>query len=146
MGKLEGIIRDEIIRLARREMRKSFVPLRKEVRSMRGKVSQLRKSVLILERFKSQQEKQMGRKGVPETTPEEIKKARFSPRLIRSLRKKLGISQKELAALIGVSVGAVHQWEVGKFQPKTAMKGRLAALRKLTRKDVKTLLKKGDTK
>jgi len=54
MGKLEDMIRDEIIRLARREMRKSFVPLRRDVRSMKGIVSQLRQSVLNLERFKSQ--------------------------------------------------------------------------------------------
>src|SRR5512139_3461389 len=102
MGKLEGMIRDEIMRVARREMRKSFVPLRRDVRSMKGIMSQLRKSVLGLERFKSQEEKQMAQKPVPEVAPEEVKKARFSPRLIQSLRKKLKITQKELALLAEV--------------------------------------------
>jgi len=140
MGKLESMIRDEILRLARREMRKSFVPLRRDVRSMKGIVSQLRKSVLNLERFKSQEEKQLAQKAVPEVAPEEVKKARFSPRLIRSLRKKLRITQKELAVLAGVSVGAVHQWEGGKSEPRAVKKARLVALRSLARRDVKKLL------
>ena len=140
MGKLEGMIRDEILRLARREMRKSFVPLRRDVRSMKGIVSQLRKSVLNLERFKSQEEKQLAQKAVSEVSEEEIRKARFSPRLIRSLRKKLRVTQKELAVLAGVSVGAVHQWEGGKSEPRAVKKARLVALRSLARRDVKKLL------
>jgi len=139
MGKLESMIRDEILRLARREMRKSFVPLRRDVRSMKGIVSQLRKSVLNLERFKSQEEKQLAQKAVPEVAPEEVKKARFSPRLIRSLRKKLRITQKELAVLAGVSVGAVHQWEGGKSEPRAVKKARLVALRSLARREVRKL-------
>ena len=94
MGKLEGMIRDEVMRLARREMRKSFVPLRRDLRSIKGIMSQLRKSVLDLERFKSQEEKQMAQKAVPEVALEEAKRARFSPRLVQNLRKKLRVTQK----------------------------------------------------
>jgi DNA-binding transcriptional regulator YiaG len=140
MGNLEGIIKDEIIRLARREMRKSFVPLRRDVWSMKGIVSQLRKSVLILQRFKSQQEKQMAQKPAPEVTPEEIKKTRFSPRLIKTLRKHLGLNQREMAALAGVTVGAVFQWEKGTFEPKDEKKKILLGLRKLGRREARSLL------
>ena len=35
MGKLEGTIKDEIIRLAKREMRMKFVPLHRDVRSLK---------------------------------------------------------------------------------------------------------------
>jgi len=113
--------------------------LRRDVRSMKGVVSQLRKSVLDLARFKSQEEKLIAQKPVPEVTPEEIMKARFSPRLIRSLRKKLRITQKELAVLAGVSVGAVHQWEGGKSEPRAVKKARLVALRSLARREVRKL-------
>jgi DNA-binding transcriptional regulator YiaG len=140
MGKLEGIIKDEIIRLAKREMRMKFVPLRRDVRSLKITASQLRKSVLGLQRFVSQQENQMGTKPVPEVTAEDMKKARFSPRLIKSLRKHLGVSQKDMAKLAGVTVGAVFQWEKGKFEPKDEKKKVLVSLRKLGRQDVKKLL------
>src|SRR5271157_5437017 len=103
MGKLEGIIKEEIIRLAKREMKTKFVPLRRDVRSLKIMASQLRKSVASLQRLVKQQEKQMGPKLIPEVTAEDMKKARISPRLIKSLRKHLGISQRELAKLAGVT-------------------------------------------
>ncbi len=140
MGKLEGVIKDEIIRLAKREMKMNFVPLRRDVRSLKITASQLRKSVLGLQRFVSQQEKQVGAKAVPEVTPEDMKKARFSPRLIKSLRKRLGVSQRELGKLAGVTVGAVFQWEKGKFEPKDEKKKILVGLRKLGRQNARKLL------
>ena len=141
MGELEGTIRSEIVRLAKREVRKISVPLARDVRLMRGTVSGLRKAVQKLGRFAALRQKELARQGVRlEATPEELKKSRFSPRLIKTLRKHLGISQKELAYLTRVSVGAVHQWESGKFVPKEKKKGMMVALRKLNRRDVRKLL------
>ena len=119
MGKLGANIKSEIVRLAKREIRKTLVPLGRDVRSLKSTVSQARKAVLLLERLAAQQQKELEKRKVPlGATPEEVKKSRFSPRLIRSLRRHLGISQKELAILSGVTVGAVHMWESGKFRPK----------------------------
>ena len=55
MGKLEGIIKSEIVRLAKREMRKISVPLGRDVRLLKSTVSKLRKTVLALERFTARQ-------------------------------------------------------------------------------------------
>jgi DNA-binding transcriptional regulator YiaG len=140
MGKVESILKSEMIRLARREMKKTFAPLNRDVRSLKGIVSQLRKSVLILQRFMNQQERQMGSKPVTEVTPEEMKKARFSPRLIKTLRNHLGVSQREMAKLAGVTGGAVFQWEKGKFEPKDEKKKILVGLRKLGRREARKLL------
>lgn len=68
------------------------------------------------------------------------KTAGFSPTRIRSLRKKLGISQKELAALTGVSSGAIVSWEKGKFKPKKDKADRLAAFAKMGKEEVRNLL------
>ena len=141
MGKLEASIKSEIVRLAKREVRKTLVPLGRDVRLLKSAVSQLRKTVLFLERLADLQQKELGSRKIPlEATPEEVKKSRFSPALIRSLRKHLRISQKELAILAGVTVGAVAMWESGKFKPKEDKKGVLVALRKLGRRDVRKLL------
>lgn len=141
MGKLEGIIKSEIVRLAKREIRKISAPMGREVRSLKSIVSRLRKSVLALERLTSEQQKElrMGKAGL-EATPEEVKRSRFSPRLIRSLRERLGISQKEMAFLTGVTVGAIYQWEKGIFEPRGKKKSVLVALRRLGRRDVKKML------
>ena len=142
MGKLESTIKSEIERLAKREMRKVLVPLKRDVRSLKVTASQLRRAVLPLERFAAEQQRELAKREIRlEVSPDEVKKSRFSPRLIKTLRKKLGITQKELAILAGVTVGAAHQWEIGKFTPKAEKKATLAALRKLGRTEVKKLLK-----
>ena len=141
MGKLETSIKSEIERLAKREIRKVSVPLKRDVLTLKNTVSKIRKAILPLERFAARQQKELAKREIRlEVTPEEIKKSRVSPRLIQSLRKKLRISQKKLSILVGVTVGAVHNWEAGKFSPKSEMKGALAALRKLGRSEVKKLL------
>jgi DNA-binding transcriptional regulator YiaG len=141
MGNLGVTIRSEIVRLAKRELRKTLLPLGRDVRLLKSAVSQLRKTVLALERFAAQQQNELKKRKIPlEATAEEVKKSRFSPALIRSLRKNLGISQKELAILAGVTVGAAHLWEIGKFRPKDEKKAVMVALRKLGRRDVRKLL------
>ena len=147
MGKLEATIKSEIVRLAKREMRKTSVPLGRDVRLLKSTVSQLRKPVTTLERFAAQQQKELRKRKIPlEATPEEVKKSRFSPALIQSLRKSLGISQKELAILAGVTVGAAHLWEKAKFKPGDEKKAVMVALRKLGRRDVRKLLEEKVTK
>jgi len=141
MGKLEGMIKSEIVRLAKREMRKVSLPLSRDVRTLKSVVSQLRKSVSTLEKLAAQQQKELRKGKVPlEAPPDEVKKSRFSPRLIRNLRKRLKITQKEMATLAGVTVGAIYQWEQGIFEPRGKKKGVLVALRKLGRRAVKKLL------
>ena len=142
MGKVGSIIKSEIIRLAKREVRKVSVPLSKDVRLLKNTISRLRKSVLSLERFAAHRQKELSRREIQLEAPmEEIKQSRFSPRLLQSLRKKLGITQKELAILAGVSLGAAHLWETGKFRPKDNKMGVLVALKKLNRRQVRELLK-----
>jgi len=141
MGKVGSIIKSEIIRLAKRELRRVSIPLGKDVRLLKNTVSQLRKSVSVLERFAAQKQKELSRDEIRlEAPPEEIKNARVSPILIQSLRKRLGITQKELAILAGVSIGAAHLWETGKFLPSGEKRGAIVALRKLRRREVRELL------
>ncbi len=146
MGKIEGIIKSEIMRLAKREIRKIAGPLGSDVRSLKSAVSQLRKAVLTLQRITTSQQKvlEQGKKPL-EAAPEEVKVSRFSPRLIRSLRGHLGITQKELAILTGVTVGAIHQWESGQFKPSLKKKAVMVALRKLGRREVRKLLEGKET-
>jgi DNA-binding transcriptional regulator YiaG len=147
MGKVGSIINSEIIRLAKREMHKVSIPLKRDVRLLKVTVSQLRKSVLTLERLAAHHQKELSKREIQlEVSPEELKKSRFSPRLIKTLRKRLGISQRELAILTGVTIGAAHLWETGKFRPKDNKMGVLVALRKLPRSDVKKLLEERGNK
>ena len=139
MGKLESTIKSEIQRLAKREMRATFVPLRREVRTMRLKLSGLSRSILSLNRMAK--ELRLGEaKPKLEATPEEVKASRLTPDRIRRLRNKLGISMRELGILTGASLGAVLSWEKGKFKPRGEKKAALVALRKFRKRAVRKLL------
>lgn len=141
MGKIESTVKSEIQRLAKRETKSAFLPLRREVRSLRLKLSSLSKNFRVLDRLAKEQIIPMAsEKFKLESSPEEIKASRLTPDRIRSLRKKLGVSQRELAILTGASMGAVVMWEKGKFRPKPEKKGTLIALRKLGKRQVRKML------
>lgn len=70
----------------------------------------------------------------------EGKAAAFGARQIRSLRKKVGISQKELATLVGVNRATVSMWEGGKFTPKGEKVKQLASLAGASKEDAKKML------
>jgi DNA-binding transcriptional regulator YiaG len=146
MSKLDTIIKSEIVRLAKREVRKISVPLGRDVRSLKSTASRLRKAVLALQRMTASQQKELEKRKMPlEASPEEVNVSRFSPRLIRSLRRHLGITQKELSVLTGVTVGAVHQWESGQFKPSMKKKAAMVGLRKLGRREIRKLLEGKET-
>jgi DNA-binding transcriptional regulator YiaG len=146
LGKLEFTIKSEIQRLAKRETRATFIPLRREVRAMRLKLSGLAKSFSALDRLASEQLRQAEKKELKlKASPEEIKASRLTPERIRNLRKKKGLSQKQLSILTGASLGAVASWEKGKFKPKGEKKAAIVALRKLKKREVRKLLPAEDS-
>lgn len=139
MGKVESILRAEISRLAQREVRGRLRPFQRELKEVKNQLSRLGKDLAAArpapalkgpnERGKVKLEAGDGRKT-----------SRFSPQRIRALREKLGLSQRELALLAGVSTGAVGLWEKGKFAPTGAKKAALAALGKTGKREIKKLL------
>ena len=149
MGKLESTIKSEIERLAKREVRATFLPIRHEVWGMKLKLSNLLKNFTVVNRAVREQAKQYEEKKLTlEASPEEVKASRLTPGRIRNLRKKLGLSQRELGILADVTIGAVALWEKGKFKPKGDKKAALVAIRKLRKLDVRKMLaeKKGKEK
>jgi DNA-binding transcriptional regulator YiaG len=141
MGKLEQTLRAEISRLSRKEIRAAVEPVRRDVRELRRTVRALSRTVEDLEKELKAARKAQGSSAAPlAAPPAEVSKARLSPGLIKKLRKKLGITQQELAALLDASPSTVAFWEQGRTKPKAETKARIVALRKLGRRDVKQLL------
>ena len=139
MGKMEGTIKSEILRLAKREVRAAFLPLRREVWAMRLKLSGLSKGFATLNRQAKELRKEEAKPKLG-ASPEEVKASRLTPERIRNLRKKKGISQRELGILTGATTGAVLSWEKGKFKPTRDKKVALVALRKVMKRDVRKML------
>jgi DNA-binding transcriptional regulator YiaG len=141
MGKIEQTIKSEIVRLAKKQLRAACGPLAREVRQLKRIVRELCRTVRPLKALGAELEAQRAAQLAKlEAAPEEVKAARLSPRLIKKLRSKLGISQGGLATLVGVSAPAVAFWEQGRAKPREQTKAALVALRKLGKRDVNKLL------
>ena len=141
MPKIERAIKDAVDRGARRQIRLVATPLRREVRRLRQTVAQMRRDLATLRDVAMRWQRSLGNKPWrPQVTDEESKAARLSPRLIRALRTRLGLSQTKFARLVGVSAVAVAQWERGRSSPSGKNRATVVALRQLGRRAVKRLL------
>lgn len=103
------------------------MPLKCEVRQMSVKLSGLARGIASLNRLAKELRLEEAKPKL-EATPEEVKASRITPDRIRSLRRKLGPSLRELGILTGASVGAVLSWEKGKFRPRGEKKAALVGL------------------
>ena len=141
MAKLETVIRESIARGARRQIRMAVTPLRREVMRLRRRVAELQGTLTTLRRNAAGWKRIMeAAPPVPLVSEEEAKSARLSPRLIQSLRKRLGLSQTALARLVGVSAPAVAHWEAGNSTPTGQNRAAVVGLRKVRKREVKEML------
>lgn len=139
MGKMEDALKAEIGRLSRKELKSKVDPLQREIRELKRTVKRLTKAVAKLETAYSK--RRPARAVKPAEVPdEEVRTARITGRVIKNLRKKLGVSQEKLAILLDVSPAAVAFWEQGRARPRGENKAAVVALRKLGRRDVKRIL------
>jgi DNA-binding transcriptional regulator YiaG len=141
MGKMEQTLKYEITRLAKKQVRATCLPLARDVRRLKRTVSALRNTVTVLARLGTElQAERQAQRAKLAVAPEEVKTARLSPGLIKKLRARLGITQGELATLVGVSASAVGSWEYGKAKPEGRNRETLVALRKIGRREVRGIL------
>ena len=143
MSKIAEVMTTEIGRLARKEIKKALEPLSGELQKVKRRVSQMSKTLADLERqTASKQKVAQAKQAAPApASPDESKGARLSPLLIKKLRKRLKISQTELAVLVGVSQPAVASWEQGRAKPRGHSRDVIIGLRNLNARSVRELLK-----
>ncbi len=141
MGKVEAVLKSEIGRLARREAKRLIGKHIDELRRLRKRVASLERELKAVKAARAQEPaRRKVTTAVAAVAGEKVPTVRLSPKLIRSLRSRLGISQAELANLVGVSTVAVGNWESGKSKPRDESKTRIAALRSLGRREVRRIL------
>ncbi len=140
MAKFESVLRDEIVRLARKEIRRLGSKGNEDLKRLKKRVADLQMELEQLKRARAR-DLAKGRLEAAKTTVAKTDgQVRLSAGLIKKLRKRLNVSQPELAALVDVSPAAVGFWESEKTQPRPQVKARVVALRSLGRRDVQRIL------
>ena len=142
MADIARVLQEEIARLSRKEIKKVVNPLRKRVAVLSRTVTRQTKIIDGLNRTVTRQSKLLSSlPSTPKVAPEaEARKARVSPGLIKSQRKRLKLNQSQFARLIGVSVAAVRAWEQGRSQPRGVNLGAFIVVRKLKLPEVRERL------
>jgi DNA-binding transcriptional regulator YiaG len=132
-------LKKEIIRLSRKEISKELVPVKRVNAAQRGLIANLRREVVAL-----QKEVHTLRKAgsvAPAAVEAKPEQPGFwiTGKGIKAIRKRLGISQVQLAKLVGVSDQTVVNWEKneGKINLRRKETGvRLAELRSMNKRTV----------
>lgn len=134
MANLSSVLKSEIARLARREIRAETASLKKTSSSYRSQVAALKKRITALERALKQAQSgtRLAALGTADVASANV---RYSAKSLASQRRRLGLSAADFGALIGASGLSVYQWEAGKSRPRDRFIAALAALRKMGRRE-----------
>jgi DNA-binding transcriptional regulator YiaG len=137
MSTLATVFKDEIIRLARKEIRAQAEPLRKSSVGYRHQIAELKRVVAQLQREVAT----LGRTGrVTAPSASESKQTRFVAKGLRTLRDRLGLSVEDLGALAGASGQTIRNWEAKKSTPGEDQRAALIGLRAFGKREAKARL------
>ena len=135
MPNIASMLKQEIARVARREVRRETAAFKKASATYRSEIAALKRRAADLER-----QLRAAAKGTPaatraandESIPEGI---RFSAKGLAGHRKRLGLSANDLGLLLGVSTQTIYNWESGKARPHRKFMATLVALRTVGKRE-----------
>lgn len=134
MPNIASILKSEISRVARKEVRAEVLTLKKAVGAHRKEIAALKHRAQALE----QALRRLGRsqRTAPEPTDEAASGLRrFSAKGLLSLRNRLGLSAAECGALVGASSQSIYNWEQGKARPSARHLPAITALRGMGKRE-----------
>ena len=134
MANLAALLKSEIMRIARKEVRAETVALKKATAHYRSEIAALKRRIATLESALNKLGKASKRTQTTAGEPEQ-QSLRFRADGFATLRKKLGLSAAEMARLLGVSAQSVYHWEGGKSRPRAGQLVAIAQVRKLGKRE-----------
>ena len=140
MANIGTLLKQEISRLCRREIRSEVETVRKASAAYRRDIAALKRQVHALERKSSVLAKRTAAvvDNVPATLPD--RPVRFVAKGLRSLRARLGLSAKQLSVLLGVSEQSVYNWETKKATPRKEQLAAIISMRDLGKREAQQRL------
>lgn len=141
MPNIAAMLKDEISRLSRKEIRRQMLPVRRASTAHRKHIATLKREVSRLERLVASLSRRAPAAAAAAADGDgEGSGPRFQARGLVSLRKRLALSAAELAKLVGVSAQSVYNWEHRKASPRRSQIAQIAQLRGLGKKEARARL------
>jgi hypothetical protein len=141
MPNIASILKTEITRLARKEVRAATEPLRTLVVAHRSEIAALkRRSHGLEQELRTISKEPAGDGGTAETDDTAGQRIRFSAKSLAPQRRWLELSAHDVGILIGGSGQSVYYWEAGKARLRPSHMPAIAALRTLGEEDALAVL------
>ena len=129
MPDVAAVLRQEISRLARKEVRQVVSPLKESVTTLRKKLAEAQREIGALQSKVRMLEAEEARRLTTQPEPVTDVKVRFSPKWVAADRARLGLSADDYGRLVGVSGQTIYTWERGDARPRDERLAAWAAVR-----------------
>lgn len=137
MTNLASVLKEEVARLARKEVRKETEALKSASARYRTEIAALKRRLDSLERALAKSSRDSGSADSSTVqNPAEPKALRFSAAGLKKLRTRLELSASLLGQLLGVSGQTIYNWESGSTRPQPDQIASIAALRTIGRRQL----------
>jgi DNA-binding transcriptional regulator YiaG len=140
MPNIATMLKGEISRIARKEMKSGTSVLRKASAQYRREIAALKRQVENLLSRISLLEKKVLQEVPAQVTEVATKGFRFTAKGLLAQRKRLGLSAESFAKLVGVSGLTIYSWEKGTSRPRKALLPVLGSIRQMGKKEAKARL------
>jgi DNA-binding transcriptional regulator YiaG len=133
---MASLLKTEISRVARKEVRAETASLKKAVGVYRAEIAALKRRTQALE-LELRRVSKARAKAVP---IEAVQTIRFGAKGLASQRRRLALSAMDIGLLVGTSGQSIYNWEEGKARPRAKHLPAIAALRSMGKKEAATRL------
>ena len=141
-------LKKEISRLAKKEQKGELTALRKAVTAHRSEIASLKRQVKeLVSAHKALAKGLSKRTASPASDREEVavksrpgRKRTFNAEAFAAKRASFGITQGEMAKLVGASSLSVYKWESGQVCPRAAQLERIFAAMQMGKREARAVL------
>jgi DNA-binding transcriptional regulator YiaG len=118
MPSIASVLKAEITRLARKEIKAELAATKKASTRHRREIAELKRQLKDQTKKVAALERATATAAAKPAEPEvDAGSVRFSPKWVRTHREKIAVSQADYAALVGVSTLTIYNWESGRTRP-----------------------------
>lgn len=140
MPNLADTLKAEIARVARKELKGEVQFLRKAVAHHRSEIAALKREIKALQSSGRQLGRRLQQPPAAAAQPAPAaaaprrrgrQPAPYSAEAFAATRRRLGLTQAQMAQLLGVSPLSIYKWESGQVMPRAAQLAKIAGLKKM---------------
>lgn len=136
MTNIATVLKNEIARVARKEVRAETKSLKKAVAGYRAEIAALKRRAQALEQEVRRLSKSSAKaKPVDSSETAEAVSQRFSAKSLATHRRRLGLSAADCGLLVGASGLSIYKWESGKARPRAKFLEGIGKLSAMGKKD-----------